>query len=276
MINYLLGIVIGIAFIIPGVSGGTLMVMLNIYDKAINAVVNFTKDIKKNFLFLGTICLGIITGILVFSKTLNYLLINYEFFTKMFFVGLIIGGIPATYKSIVSKKNMRMNIKLVILTIFLCVLLFWIEKTMINYSIEDQIAIGNIPFIAILLAGFFYACGKIIPGISGAALLMLVGMYNYLVNIVANISNFQVEYLKIIIPFILSFFISALVLFKIINYLIEKHYSQTYSVIFGFSIGSIIYIFPNLNTNILNIIISIILGIVAMMITYYISNKKPV
>ena len=70
MINFLSGIVIGLAFIIPGVSGGTLMVMMNLYDRAVNSIVNYTKDIKKNTIFLGTIGLGVATGILLFSKIL--------------------------------------------------------------------------------------------------------------------------------------------------------------------------------------------------------------
>ena len=276
MINFLLGIIIGLAFIIPGVSGGTLMVMLNIYDKAIDSVVNFTKSIKKNAIFLSTLAIGAIIGILIFSKVLNYLLINFECPTKLVFVGLIVGGIPATYNTIMEKKNTKINWFLVLLTLSISIALFIVEKHFINYSIEEQILLGKIPFFGICLAGLLYASGKIIPGISGSALLMLIGMYNYLINTVANISSLNSSKLQVLIPFAISFLISAILLFNLINYLLKKHYSTTYSLIFGFVIGSIIYVFPSFNTSIIQIVISVILSIIAMLLTYFISRKKPV
>ena len=276
MINFLSGIIIGLAFIIPGVSGGTLMVMMNLYDRAVNSIVNYTKDIKKNTIFLGTIGLGVITGILLFSKILHYLLNNYECPTKLVFVGLIVGGIPATYKTIKKKRGTKLDYRLILLTLIISIALFFFEKHFINFSIEGELIKGGIPIVGIIIAGFLYASGKIIPGISGTALLMLIGMYNYLINILADISHFQMSYLKVLIPFFISFIISALILFKMINYLLEKHYSKTYSAIFGFILGSIIYVLPSFYTNLTEIILSIVLGLLVMLLTYKISMKKPV
>ena len=276
MINIFKGIVIGLAFIIPGVSGGTLMVMMHLYDKAIDSIVNFMKRPKKNAMFLATIGLGAIIGILVFSRVLNYMLLNFECPTKFVFIGLIVGGIPATYKTIIEKKNTKINWYLVLLTLLISITLFIVEKHFINYSIEEQLSFGKIPFIAICIAGMLYASGKIIPGISGTALLMLIGMYNYLIDIIANIENFTIDQFKILIPFILSFLISALILFKLINYLLKKHYSTTYSLILGFIIGSVIYVLPSFNTNSIDIVLSIILSILVALLTYKISIKKSV
>ena len=199
MANFLKGIVIGLAFIIPGVSGGTLMVMMKLYDKAINSIVNFTKDIKKNTLFLGTLGLGALAGILIFSKILNYMLLNFECPTKLVFIGLIVGGIPATYKSIIEKKNTKINWYLVLLTLFISIALYIVEKYFVNYSIEEQLLLGKVPFVAICIAGMLYASGKVIPGISGTALLMLIGMYNYLIDMVANLHHFTFDQLKIFV-----------------------------------------------------------------------------
>ena len=276
MINILKGVIIGLAFIIPGVSGGTLMVLMNLYDKAVDSIVHFTKNIKKNTIFLGTLAIGALIGILIFSKILNYMLMNYETPTKLVFIGLIVGGIPATYKTIISKKQAKINWYLVLLSLFISITLYIVEKHLISYSIEEEILLGKIPFIPICIAGFLYASGKIIPGISGTALLMLIGMYNYLLDIIANISSFNLDKLNILIPFVLSFLISALILFKLINYLLEKHYNVTYSLILGFIVGSVIYVLPSFNTNMLDIILSIILGLLVMLLTYKISIKKPV
>ena len=276
MANFFKGIIIGLAFIIPGVSGGTLMVMMHLYDKAIDAIVNFSKNIKKNTIFLGTLGVGALAGILVFSKILNYMLLNFECPTKFVFIGLIVGGIPATYKTIMEKKNTKINWYLALLTLAISIVLYVVEKHLVNYSIEEQLLVGKIPFIAICIAGFLYASGKIIPGISGTALLMLIGMYNYLIDTVANINNFTVSKLNVLIPFALSFVISALILFKLINYLLKKHYSITYSLILGFIAGSVIYVLPSFNTNPIDIILSIILSILVMILTYKLSMKKPV
>ena len=272
MINFFKGIVIGLAFIIPGVSGGTLMVMMNLYDKAIDSISNFFKDVKNNFIFLATIGLGALLGILGFSKILRYLLINFEFSTKMVFIGLILGGIPATYKTIIKKKNTKINWYLVLLSLLVSIVLYIIEKHVVSYSIEEQLSIGN---IAICIAGFLYACGKVIPGISGTALLMLIGMYNYLIGIIADLNSFSLDKLNVLIPFILSFLISALILFKLINYFLKKHYNITYSLILGFIFGSIFYVLPSFNTDVVNIILSIILCFLVMLLTYKMSMKKP-
>ena len=276
MVNFFKGIIIGLAFIIPGVSGGTLMVMMRLYDKAIDSIVNYTKNIKKNTIFLGTIGLGALVGILIFSKILNYMLINFECPTKLVFIGIIVGGIPATYKTIIKKKNTKINWRLAALTFLISVILYIIEKHFVSYSIEEQLLLGNVPFIAICIAGMLYASGKIIPGISGTALLMLIGMYNYLIDMIANLQNFTTDQFKVIIPFALSFIISALILFKLINYLLKKHYSTTYSLILGFIAGSVIYVLPSFNTNIVDIILSIMLSMLVMMLTFKISMKKPV
>ena len=170
----------------------------------------------------------------------------------------------------------KINWYLVLLTLFISIVLYIVEKNLVNYSIEEQLLLGKVPFIAICIAGMLYASGKIIPGISGTALLMLIGMYNYLINMIANLQNFTANQFKIIIPFALSFIISALILFKLINYLLKKHYSTTYSLILGFIIGSVIYVLPSFNTNTLDIVLSIILGFLVMLLTIKISMKKPV
>ncbi len=273
MTNFFKGIIVGLAFIIPGVSGGTLMVIMGLYDKAIDAIINFTHNTKKNALFLGLLGLGAIVGILMFSRVLNYLLNNYECSTKMVFIGLIIGGIPATYQTIMEKKDTKLKWYLVLLTFSISIILYIIEKHFISYSIEEKLMAGSIPFIGICIAGILYASGKIIPGISGTALLMLIGMYNYLINTVANPSAITIDTIKVLIPFILSFIISALILFKLINYLLNKHYSTTYSLILGFVFGSIIYVLPSFSTSFMNVILSIFLGLLVMILTIIISIR---
>lgn len=274
MKNFIYGIIIGLAFIIPGVSGGTLAVMLGIYDKMIMSVTNFFKDKKNNAIFIFTIGTGIVIGVLIFSKILNYLLLNYGFSVKYAFMGLIIGGIPALYQSIKKEKNAKLDFRITIIAILFCIGLFCVEKYFVSYSLEEKIIMGNIPYVGLIIAGFLYASGKIVPGISGTALLMLIGMYDYLINMIANIASITWNQLIILLPFIISFIVSAIILFILINYLIKYHYVKTYSAILGFVLGSLIYVFPGFGNN--QLFLSITLFIVSAILTAYLSNKKVI
>ena len=102
MMNYLYvflaGVVIGIANIIPGVSGGTMAVVMNIFDRLIEAISNIRKEFKKNILFLVMIGLGAGAGILLFANIISYCRDHFPVATNFFFVGLIVGSIPMVYK----------------------------------------------------------------------------------------------------------------------------------------------------------------------------------
>ena len=91
LINFFKGMAVGVANIIPGVSGGTMAVILHMYDELIESISTFFKDWKKNLLYLIPIGLGAVVGIVAFSKIVKYLLGNYPMATNFFFIGLIIG-----------------------------------------------------------------------------------------------------------------------------------------------------------------------------------------
>ena len=92
------GLVVGVANIIPGVSGGTMAVVMGIYDKLISAVSDLKKDFKKSVLYLLPIGLGAVLGIVLFSHLIKYLLGSYSMPTNFFFLGLILGSIPMIYR----------------------------------------------------------------------------------------------------------------------------------------------------------------------------------
>ena len=95
IINFFKGMIVGIANVIPGVSGGTIAVCTGIYEKLISTISNFFKNFKKtfksNFFFLIPIGLGAVVGILAFSKLMTYLLENFPMQTNFTFIGLILG-----------------------------------------------------------------------------------------------------------------------------------------------------------------------------------------
>ena len=241
------GFIIGIGKIIPGVSGAILAISFNVYDKLINSITNFFDNKKDNFFFLSNLGIGIILGIILFSKIIIYLLNNYYLYTTIFFTGLILGGIIPLTKNI--NKNKK-NILLILISL-ISIIILSILNINNNYILKNNF----IDILYFMYGGFLEAIGTIIPGVSATALLMLSGLYDIIISAISNIN------LKVLIPFSLSMFISILLLLKITNYLIKKYYQTTYSIIIGISIGTIIMLLLKVLylINIYNILFCILL-----------------
>ena len=258
--NFIYGLIIGLGFIIPGVSGGVIATILGIYETIINKILTFFKDIKNNSLYLIPLIIGIILSVLFFSKIILYLLNNKLFFISYVFIGLILGSIPTLINEIKKKEHKTISLPFFIISFTLGIILYLLEN-----NIEE---VSLIPSnFRMALAGIIYAIGKIIPGISGASLLMFLGVYKYFLNVIANPFNLNINIILSFIPFIITFIISAIILLKLINYLFNHYHYYTYSAIIGFVISSIIFIYPH-NFNILSIIITLL----SFTISYYLSK----
>ena len=258
--NLIYGLIIGLGFIIPGVSGGVIATILGIYETIIEKILNFFQDIKNNTKYLLPLIMGIILSVFFFSKIILYLLEEKLFFISYVFIGLILGCIPCLLKEIKTKTNQKMAILPFLISFSLGIILFILEKKIPENSLNPS-------FLTMTLAGIIYAIGKIVPGISGAALLMLIGVYKYLLNIIANPLSINLPIIISLIPFIISFLLSAIVILKLVNYLLKKHFRTSYSAIIGFVISSILFIYPS-HFNLLSIIITAL----AFLISYYLSN----
>ncbi len=260
--NYIYGLIIGLGFIIPGVSGGVIATILGIYENIIYRLNNLNKNIQDNIYFLLPLFGGIITSIILFSNIILYLLNTKFAYISYVFIGLILGCIPFLTKEIKDKTNQKINYLFVIICFLIGFSLYFIEKININN-------ITNINIFTMLIAGFCYAIGKIVPGISGSALLMLLGLYKYFLEIIAHPLNINLSTILTLLPFLISFIISSIIILKLINYLFNKHFRNTYSAIIGFVISSILFIYPNTFS-----LSSIIILICSFMISYTISSKE--
>lgn len=258
--NFFYGIIIGIGFIIPGVSGGVLATILGIYDTILDKLNNLFKNFKNNILYLLPIVIGVIISVLLFSKLILYLLNNKLNFISYVFIGLILGCIPYLFKEIKTKTQKNISITYFLITFILGIILFLIEKNNILNN-------NNPTFLIMLVAGIFYAIGKIVPGISGATLLMLLGVYEYFLSIIANPLTINFKTICLFIPFIISFIFSSIIIIKLIDYLLKQHFRNTYSAIIGFVISSILFIYPN-DLSILSIIITLL----SFNISYHLSK----
>jgi len=260
IILFLKGLIIGIGKIIPGVSGAVLAIILNVYDEGINSIVNLFKNFKKNILFLFSVGVGILFGIVLFSNIINYSLNNYYVITMLFFVGLIIGGIPCVLKEVNKKDYIYVFIIFIILTIFSC---FNINN---NYILKNNFS----DYIIFFIGGIIETCGTIIPGLSSTAMLFILGIYNIVIESISNISNFIINY-KVLFPFCLGIISSLFFVSKGISICFNKYKNKTYSIILGLVLSSVVVLIIKTFTNPIYLL-DLFIGLVFMIIGIIISS----
>ena len=268
---FIKGIIIGIGKVIPGVSGSMLAISMGIYQKMLDSINNFFKDIKNNFLFLFKIVLGVFVAIVFFSKIVLTCLNNYYIITMFFFIGLILGS----FKDI-DREIKKRNKYVIIITFFITLILGMI-------SVNNEFNIENIFLRSIyfIIVGFIDAFTMVVPGISGTATLMMIGAYNTLMETFSNLLNFNqlLDNILIMIPFSIGLFIGVIFTVKLINYLFKKSKDNTYSAIIGFGVSTIILMFIkcfNSNYTFLQLTFSFVMlftgFFLSKKINHYISN----
>lgn len=269
------GIVIALANIIPGVSGGTLMITLGVYEQIIDIISHPFKNLKNNWKFILFIGIGAVAGILGFSKLISYCLDKFPLATPLFFIGLILGGIPLLFRKGKVKDNIKISNIIICLITFGIVLLF----TFLNSGNSVVTITTDIKGIVLLfLVGMISASSMIIPGISGSFMLMLLGYYKPIIDIVSNLTKFNNLWnnLKILIPFGFGLVFGIVLVAKLIEYLLKKYEVKTYFGVIGFVLASVIAIIVPLfkvSFNVVELIIGIVLLLLGSLATYKISNN---
>ena len=160
--NLLVGIILGIGLILPGVSGGVLAVVFGIYEKIIDSINNFFKNKKENFLFLLPIIIGILVGVILFGKLLKFVFDEYTMQASFAFIGLILGGIPPLFKKI--KEKGKVNIGLLLAALIISLLFFVLGNKSIDFT--STTSEGFIHYVKLFFTGFIFISGKVIHGIS--------------------------------------------------------------------------------------------------------------
>ena len=268
IINILRGFVLGIANIIPGVSGGTLAITLGIYEKLIETISDFKNKIKENFKFLVFIVLGVGIALLVFSNIVSFCLDKYPFATILFFIGIILGGVPKLLKKVNKSFNIP-NLFIGIITFSIVIIMSLIGNVNNEVSLES---LNVIKLITLFISGMIASSSMLLPGISGSFVLMLIGYYKPIINAIKELTRFSNLFHNVVI---LSFMGLGIILgivlaAKLINWLLKKYEVPTYYGIIGFVIASIICIFMNALTysvGIIEIIVGVILLLIGIMIS---------
>lgn len=271
------GFFMGLANLIPGVSGGTIAITLGIYDKLISSISHILSNIKENIKFLLPIFIGMILSILSLSKVMSFALDKFLFPTILFFIGAIVGGVPMLYKKVKGNKS--------IISYIIFVLTFGLVIGLTYLSGGNVISFDNINiigYIKIFFVGIISAATMVIPGISGSAVLMTLGYYEPIINTIKDLTNFSnlANNMMILIPFGIGVIIGILLIAKLIEYLLKKYEIKTYYGILGFVFASIISIiiqnfFMNgiINISILEVIIGLILFGLGFIVAYKLGDK---
>ncbi|MFA5408341.1 MAG: DUF368 domain-containing protein [Bacilli bacterium] len=266
----IIGIVIGGGMILPGVSGGVLAVVFGVYEPMLEAVLHFFKSVRKNIIFLVPLIMGTVIGVLLFGKVLFFVFDNYPMEAKYVFIGLILGGLPVLFKEAKLKGHKKINIVALTISLVIAVALFVLGKNVLNINLSSYISNNTFSFLLLFITGVIFIAGKVIPGISSSFMLMLIGMYQFILNILNNPFNLTTNQYLQLIPFTLGMIIGAISLMQLVEHLIKEHYSATYSIIIGFVIGSITAIYPGFSFDISSFI-SLLLLAVSFALAYMIN-----
>ena len=240
-----IGVILGVANVIPGVSGGTLAVVFNIYDRLISVITLNVKKILSEWKFILPLVVGMGLGIILFSKAITFLFENYPVQTNWFFIGIILGSIPMIVKRLMvaSTASSSETGKIPVSAIVCGVLALAVMAIMTYANVAESGAPIQTELTPLLAVKLFIglACATIamiIPGISGSFLMLVVGVYS---TVIAAISDLNIP---LLIPAVIGGVIGLLGGAKLVRFLMAKVPAQTYGAIMGLVLGSILVIFP--------------------------------
>lgn len=237
---FLSGIVFGVANIIPGVSGGTMLVVFGIYDQLTEAISGI-KAIIKNIVFLLCFGLGAGIGLLGFASVISLLFQNFGVQTNMFFIGLILGSVPMIYRMGTSESKVKpLCVVPFVLALGVVILLAVLEQINVVPTADVVTGFDLGMTVKLFVCAIIAAVAMIIPGLSGSFIMMLLGVYETIIGAIQiKALNFYV-----IIPVALGVIIGIIGGAKVISILIKKYKLMVYSAIMGLVVGSVYAILP--------------------------------
>jgi putative membrane protein len=254
---FLVGGAMGVANIIPGVSGGTLAVVFGIYEQLMEALSNFASDKerrKEYIVFLSTVFGGALFSIVAFARLLSWAFDNYELMTVYFFLGLIIGSIPVVIKAHDDMKIKISRLVSFVIGVALVVIFSLMQK---DSGIESQVfnpqSFGLTHYLYYIFSGALAASAMIIPGLSGSFILILLGIYRVVLDSVSYITKINSEIifseefnvrLYILFSLVIGVIAGILGFSRFMNWALKHYAAVTMYAILGLIVGSLYQIFP--------------------------------
>lgn len=248
LFDILRGCAIGIANIIPGVSGGTLAVSMGIYDKIINSVTGLFRHFKKSVVTLLPYGIGMVLGLLGLSFIIEFLFARYPLPTILLFIGLIFGGVPALWTRIKGKK---IGIPGILLFLIFFVLLTLLPVIAGEERTDLTLTVDVLTLIKLFFVGIIASATMVIPGVSGSMILMSLGYYapilSSITNFVRAVLDFNISAAlaecALLVPFGIGVLVGIFAIAKLIAFLLARFETYTYCAVLGLVAASPISIF---------------------------------
>lgn len=236
---FFVGVVFGVANVIPGVSGGTMLVIFGVYDELTEAISGI-KAIFRNLGFLIPFGIGGAAGILGFAVVVKWLFNNFGLQTNMFFIGLILGSIPLIVKIGTSERKAKpvCIIPFVIAMAAVIGLAVLERADIVNLTSQTVEGFDVLFMLKIMVCAVLAAVTMIIPGVSGSFVMMLLGVYQTVIDSITTLR------LVVLVPFAIGAVIGIIGGAKLISVLIGKNKLMVYSAILGLVVGSVYAILP--------------------------------
>ena len=236
-ITFLQGFVIGFGIIFP-ISSSVLAMTMGIYERLLKVINNLFTSFKEEKGFLISFVLGVVASAIVCCLILNITLNKFPVATLLFFVGLIVGGI----QMIVKKTEKKITIPNVICSVIGAAIL--LSLSFLGSGKDAVITTNLMGYLKLFGVGIVAAGSMIIPGVSGSAILIILGYYAPLLAIISDTMHFNNlgTNILIILVFGIGMLIGIFGMSKLMEYLLDKHKIKTYFAIVGFVFASIVNI----------------------------------
>lgn len=266
-INILKGFAMGTSDLVPGVSGGTIALLLGIYNQFISSISGiFSRRFWPSFTFLIPIIIGMLLAMGSLSNLFNYLLSQHHIPTMFFFDGLIIGIVPyllkiSNYKTSFTTKHYMMVIAGIAILIVI---------TLMNNGDKhagETLTLSTSLIIKYFIAGMCASSAMLLPGISGSFMLLVFGVYGTVMLAISEVVKLNFTGLPILLAVGFGVLAGFIISSKIIQYFLTHHKLMTFALIIGFVVGSLFAVFPGLPTNIVMWFVSLVVFIIGFIVS---------
>ena len=278
--DILKGMVIGLANIIPGVSGGTMMVSMGIYDTLIYCITHLFKQFKKSVLTLLPYAIGMVVALVGLSFIITAALENYALPTNMLFIGLIFGGLPAILSQIKGEKK---GVPGVILFVLFAAFIIFLEVIRAENTVTVQLSVLEV--LKLFVMGIIASATMVIPGVSGSMMLMLFGYYHPVIDSVKGLTTALAAFdmggvlanAGILLPFGVGIVVGIFAIAKLIEMLIAKWKGLTYCAILGLVVASPVAILMGLDYSgigVATVVVSVVTFAAGFAIAWALARKE--
>ncbi|HSV55960.1 MAG TPA: DUF368 domain-containing protein [Magnetospirillaceae bacterium] len=264
--TFFIGLVIGISNVIPGISGGTIAVTFNIYERLLGVIRLDVRKIIKELPFLLALGSGMAVGIVVFARLLSWLFEAWPVPVYLFFTGVIVGSVPIIWRRV---GRALFSPAPMALSILGAAVMVWISFVKWGAGTDQVVTVLSLPVFGWLLAlGAIAACTMIIPGISGSLVLLALGGYQTLIRAAGDLN------LPLLLPAGIGVAIGLLLGAWLLRAVLARFPVHAYSLILGLVAASVLPLFPGLPEGVSEWAISVTAFTAGVGLTWWFSRAQ--